>query len=49
MPAHAAKTVAEPALDVIPGTVRGHLSIEVFDVQSPALIAMREFEAVVLR
>ena len=46
---HAAKALAELARDVIPGSVRRHLSIEVRDEQGPVLIAMMMFEAILLR
>lgn len=45
----AAKALAELARDVIAGSVRRHLSIEVRDEQGPVLIAMMMFEALVLR
>jgi hypothetical protein len=45
----AAKALAEIARDVIPGSVRRHLSIEVRDEQGPVLIAMMVFEAILLR
>jgi hypothetical protein len=47
--AHAAKTLAEIARDVIPGSIRRHLSIEVRDARGPVLIAMMMFEAILLR
>jgi hypothetical protein len=43
------KALAELARDVIPGSVRRHLSIEVRDEEGPLLIAMMMFEAVILR
>jgi hypothetical protein len=47
--AHAAKALAELARDVIPGSMRRHLSIEVRDEDGPLLIAMMMFEAILLR
>jgi hypothetical protein len=47
--AHAAKALAELAQDVIPGSMRRHLSIEVRDEKGPLLIAMMMFEAILLR
>jgi len=45
----AAKALAELARDVIPGSVRRHLSVEVRDEAGPVLIAMMMFEAIILR
>lgn len=45
----AAKALAELARDVIPGSVRRKLTVEVRDDQGPVLIATMIFEAVILR
>ncbi len=45
----AARALADLARDVIPGSVRRHLSVEVRDDQGPVMIAMMMFEAVILR
>jgi hypothetical protein len=45
----AAKALVELARDVIPGSVKRELSIEVRDELGPVLIARMTFEAVVLR
>lgn len=45
----AAKALAELARDVIPGSLKRNLAIEVRDEQGPVLRAMMSFEAVVLR
>jgi hypothetical protein len=44
-----ARALAELARDVIPGSLRRELSIEVRDEQGPVLIARMIFEAVILR
>ena len=41
--------LAELARDVIPGSVRRHLSVEVRDDQGPVMVAMMMFEALILR
>ena len=45
----AAKALAELARDVIPGSVKRKLSVEVRDQQGPVLKAIMTFEAVILR
>ena len=45
----AAKALAELAIDVIPGSLARHLSIEVRDEQGPVLIATMTFAAIILR
>jgi hypothetical protein len=45
----AARALAELAREVIPGTVRRKIAIEVRDEQGPVLIASMAFEAVILR
>jgi hypothetical protein len=45
----AARALAELARDVIPGSLKRELSIEVRDESGPVLIARMTFEAVVLR
>jgi Domain of unknown function (DUF6894) len=45
----AAKALAELAVDVIPGSLARHLSIEVRDAQGPVLIATMIFAAIILR
>jgi hypothetical protein len=41
--------LAELARDVIPGSVRRHLSVEVRDDQGPVMVGMMMFEALILR
>ena len=45
----AARALADFAREVIPGSVRRELAIEVRDVRGPVLAATMAFEAVVLR
>jgi hypothetical protein len=45
----AAPALAEFARDVIPGSLRRKLAIEVRDEQGPVLAAMMTFEAVIFR
>jgi hypothetical protein len=45
----AARALAELARDVIPGSMRRKLAIEVRDEQGPVLIAKMIFEAVILK
>jgi hypothetical protein len=45
----AAKALAELARDVIPGSLKRKLSIEVRDELGPVLVAVMTFEAVILR
>ena len=45
----AAKALAELARDVIPGSLRHKLSVEVRDDLGPVLMAVMTFEAVILR
>jgi hypothetical protein len=45
----AAKALAELAKDVIPGSVKRKLTVEVRDEQGPVLKATMIFEAVILR
>ncbi|HEX8124392.1 MAG TPA: hypothetical protein VF548_02300 [Allosphingosinicella sp.] len=45
----AAKALTELAIDVIPGSVARHLSIEVRDEHGPVLIATMTFAAIFLR
>jgi hypothetical protein len=45
----AAKALAELARDVIPGSLRRKLTVEVRDEQGPVLVATMTFEAVILR
>jgi hypothetical protein len=45
----AARALSELAREVIPGSVRRKLAIEVRDDQGPVLIASMAFEALVLR
>jgi hypothetical protein len=45
----AARALAELARDVIPGSLRRVLAIEVRDEQGPVLVARMTFEAVILR
>jgi len=45
----AAKSLAELARDVLPGSARRHLSVEARDAEGPVLVAMMMFEALVLR
>ncbi len=45
----AAKALAELARDVIPGSLKRELSVEVRDERGPVLTVLMHFEAVVLR
>jgi hypothetical protein len=45
----AARALAELARDVIPGSLKRELAVEVRDAQGPVLIARMTFEASVLR
>ncbi|MEA1013542.1 DUF6894 family protein [Sphingosinicella sp. LY1275] len=45
----AARSLAELARDVIPGSVKHRLAVEVRDALGPVLRAMMTFEAVILR
>jgi hypothetical protein len=45
----AAKALTELARDVIPGSLRRRLSVEVRDELGPVLVAVMTFEAVILR
>ena len=45
----AARSLAELARDVIPGSVKRKLAVEVRDANGPVLMALMTFEAVVLR
>jgi hypothetical protein len=45
----AAKALAELARDVIPGSLKRRLSVEVRDELGPVLVAVMTFEAVILR
>lgn len=45
----AAKALAELARDVIPGSLKRKLSVEVRDALGPVLVAVMTFEAVILR
>jgi hypothetical protein len=45
----AAKCLAELARDVIPGSLRRVLTVEVRDAEGPVMRAMMTFEAVLLR
>ena len=45
----AARALADMARDVIPGSMRRNLAVEVRDDQGPVLKAVMSFEAVILR
>jgi uncharacterized membrane protein len=45
----AARALAELARDVIPGSTKRELAVEVRDEQGPVLIARMTFEATILR
>jgi hypothetical protein len=45
----AARSLAELARDVLPGSMRRELAVEVRDDEGPVLIARMTFEAVVVR
>jgi hypothetical protein len=45
----AAKALAELATEVVPGSLRRELAVEVRDEQGPVLIATMRFEAVILQ
>ncbi|HEX8240160.1 MAG TPA: hypothetical protein VF574_10520 [Allosphingosinicella sp.] len=45
----AAKALTELAADVVPGSVRRELTVEVRDEQGPVLMARMIFEALILR
>lgn len=45
----AAKALAELARDVLPGSLRRELAVEVRDKAGPILIARMTFEAIILR
>jgi hypothetical protein len=47
--AEAARALAELARDVLPGSSRRELAIEVRDDQGPVLLARMTFEALILR
>jgi len=45
----AARALAEFAVDVVPGSLKRNLAVEVRDEHGPVLIARMIFEAIVLR
>lgn len=45
----AARALAELARDVIPGSLRRELAVEVRDEEGPVLRALMTFEAIILR
>ena len=47
--AEAGRALAELALEVVPGSLRRELSVEVRDEHGPVMIARMIFEAVILR
>jgi hypothetical protein len=44
----AAQALAELALDILPGSVRRELAVEVRDERGPVLKALMRFEAIIL-